>query len=60
MKIGVKDHIESGGKSRIENLRSVLTGLQNFYLEELEKTKKRLENVKRVIETPDFNSHKKS
>lgn len=62
MKIDLKQTIEQGGLSKQERLKITLQKLQEFYLDELIKTKESLENISNVINTaPDnFNGKRPS
>jgi hypothetical protein len=55
MNIDIKQIIEQGGMTKSERLELVLKNLQSFYLDELEKSKKKLETIIEVIKiNPDM------
>jgi len=50
MNLDLKDLIEKGNISRMERIEKVLRGVQDFYCDELIKTKEKLDNMKNILE----------
>jgi hypothetical protein len=61
MNYNVQQLLEQGGLSKMEHMETVLKGVQEFYQEELKKTKENLEVIKNVIEqAPHLTNNKES
>jgi hypothetical protein len=60
MNINIKESLEQNGMSKMERMIFTIRELQNFYLKELEESKKNLENLYNVITATDTRNNPKS